>query len=398
MRSMTIAALLTLSMSVVTNVQASEIGMGVLMIWPTARSTALAGAMTGLADDADATYFNPAGLAFQTTAKADINYGNWVPGMYQGMCYASAAGGAPVRLPFLHGHNAFVAGSVTYMTVGETDIINERGDFLGRVNVWRGSMALHSGVALSKNVGLGVTVKLAHSEHTAEDWMWDSYSYESPEVGLELGGTATAAAFDAGIVYKPLPPLSVGLSVANVGPDISYHADGWEGPHDYKAQLPRMARLGACWTPVDNRYIRLNVMPELTKVLVGMFSDTTGKSFGRQVREEWRDVWKALGVEATAFKAVSFRLGYFEDLTNQRGGLVYEKEVWNTEHYGIGDVLAGRHLGKLKSVGMCWGMGFGTDKLSFDFSNDGAIYDFPTSNWKFQLVSNDIGGLFGRRR
>jgi len=30
---------------------------GALMIWPTARSTSLAGAMTGLADEVDATYF-----------------------------------------------------------------------------------------------------------------------------------------------------------------------------------------------------------------------------------------------------------------------------------------------------------------------------------------------------
>lgn len=80
----------------------SGTGMGVLTIWPTARSTALAGTMTGLADEADATYFNPAGLAFQTTAKADVTHASWLPGLYPGMYYESAAGGAPVRLPFLN--------------------------------------------------------------------------------------------------------------------------------------------------------------------------------------------------------------------------------------------------------------------------------------------------------
>jgi hypothetical protein len=374
-----------------------QIGMGVLMIWPTARSTALAGAMTGLADEADATFFNPAGLAFQTTAKADINYGNWLPGLYQGMYYASAAGGAPIRLSFLRGRNAFVAGSLTYMMVGETDIVNERGDFLGRVNVWRGSIALHSGVELSQRVGLGVTVKLSHSENPYEDWTWDVHSSDSPETGLELGGTATSVAFDAGVLYKPLPSLSVGLGIANMGPDISYHAEGWEGPYDYPAQLPRMGRLGLCWTPVETRYVRLNVMPELDKVLVGVFSDTTGKSLGRQLREEWNDVWKAVGVEATVFNLISLRLGYFEDLTNQRGGIVIEDEG-QTYHYGIGDVLVRKHLGEFRSIGLCWGLGFGSDKLRFDFSSDAAIYDFPTRNWKFQLVSNDIGGLIQRLR
>ncbi len=65
MRNTAIAALLALGASVVTNVQASEIGMGVLMIWPTARSTALAGAMTGLADEVDATFSTRPGWPFR---------------------------------------------------------------------------------------------------------------------------------------------------------------------------------------------------------------------------------------------------------------------------------------------------------------------------------------------
>lgn len=115
------------------------------------------------------------------------------------------------------------------------------------------------------------------------------------------------------------------------------------------------------------------------------------------LKQELRDVWKAAGVEATAFDIMSLRLGYIEDLTDQRGGLVYEEEG-TTYHYGIGDVLAGRHLGKFKSIGLCWGFGFGTDKLRFDFSSDAAIYDFPTRNWKVQLVSNDIAGLARKLR
>ena len=41
-------------------------GLPFLLIWPTARSTALAGAVIGLADNPDAAFFNPAGLAFQS--------------------------------------------------------------------------------------------------------------------------------------------------------------------------------------------------------------------------------------------------------------------------------------------------------------------------------------------
>jgi len=368
----------------------SGIGMGVLTLWPTARSTALAGTMTGLADEADATYYDPAGLAFQTSARATVNAGERLPGLYPGMYHAFAAGGSPLRLPFLHGRSAYLAGSLTYMTVGETDIVNEHGDFIGRMNVWRGVAAAHGATQLTKRLAIGISLKLLQSVHQRYyDWMWDL----GTDVGLETGGNATAVAADVGLSYRPSSKVSFGLSTTNVGPRIRYYPDNHYGV-PYSAALPSMARLGLCWTPVEYRKVRLRLMPELDKVLVGMFSDTTGESFNRQLDGEWKDVWKALGVEVTAFNLVALRLGYFEDLTNQRGGLLYEKERWNTEHYGIWDVLTRKHLGTLKRIGLCWGFGIGTDKLRFDFSSDAAIYDFPTSNWKFQLTCNNIGGLF----
>jgi hypothetical protein len=365
--------------------------MGVLMIWPTARSTALAGAMTGLADEADATYYNPAGLAFQTMANASINYANWLPGLYQGMYYASAAGGAPVRLPLLHGRNAFIAGSVTYMRVGETEIVDERGNFLGRFGVWRGALAAHAAVSLTDEIGTGVSLKLLRSAHARmDDWMWEL----GPDIGLESGGNATAVAADVGLSYRPSSKVSLGLAATNVGPKIRYYPDNHYGD-PYSAALPSMARLGLCWTLIESRNVRLRVMPELAKLLVGTFHDTA-ETFGHMLGEEWRDVWKAVGIEATAFNFVSLRLGYFEDLSFQRGGIILEKES-QTYHYGVWDVLTRKRLGEFERLGLCWGLGFGTDRLRFDLSSDAAIYEFPTQNWKFQLTCNDIGGLFGRR-
>jgi hypothetical protein len=357
-------------------------GLPFLLIWPTARSTALAGAMTGLADEVDAAYFNPAGLAFQTTAKANINYGNWLPGLYQGMFHAYAAGGVPVRLPFLRGRNAFVGGSLTYMQVGETDIVNERGDFLGRFEAWRGAFAAAAAIELTECLAVGLQAKYIRSY-----WVPEWFGRYLPEFGIDMSGTGSTWACDVGTLYRPSSHLSIGVSATNIGPGISYTSGGEHDPS------PAMLRLGACWTPVSNRYVRLKVLPELDKMLVGMFYDTTGrKTFYRQLTEEWKDVWKAVGVEATAFNVVSFRLGYFEDLTNQRGGIVLEDEG-QTYHYDIYDLLARKNLGKFKSIGLCWGFGIGyKDYFRFDVSSDAAIYDFPTKNWKFSLVANDIGG------
>jgi len=104
MKALTVAALVVASVLTSSRAVADyegNVGPGAILLWPTARSTALAGTMTGLADEADAAFFNPAGLAFQMTAKASLSYGNWLPGLYPGMLYGSAIGGAPIRLPFL---------------------------------------------------------------------------------------------------------------------------------------------------------------------------------------------------------------------------------------------------------------------------------------------------------
>jgi len=133
-------------------------------------------------------------------------------------------------------------------------------------------------------------------------------------------------------------------------------------------------------------------MPELTKVLAGMSADTAGKGLCQQLGDDWKDVWKAVGVEATAFSLVSLRLGYFEDVNGERGGFMYGDDYEIYQHLSIGDIFTVSHAGRLRRIGLCWGFGLGTDKLRLDFSSDAAIYDFPTENWKFSLVANDIAG------
>jgi hypothetical protein len=171
MRNTEIAALLAVFLAGASTAKGRDVGMGVLMIWPTARSTALAGAMTGLADEADATYFNPAGLAFQATAGGNLNYANWLPGLYPGMHYASAAGGAPLRLPFLSGSNAFVAGSYSRIQVGEIDVINERtGGHVDRVHPSRKALGVHAAATLSDRIAVGVGAKLLMSQQAIPPW------------------------------------------------------------------------------------------------------------------------------------------------------------------------------------------------------------------------------------
>jgi hypothetical protein len=356
-------------------------GLPFLLIWPTARSTALAGAMTGLADDPDAAFFNPAGLAFQSGVGATVSYADWLPELIPDLHYAYAAchWSPPNR-------TVGVDGLVVGLDVGYLNLSNywvHTYQFPDRhPDVWDGVLGTTISVPVTRAVGVGLKVKLVHSSLVPE-WVWR----EMPELGIDAGGTGSTWAADIGALWKPSSQFSLGGCVANLGPGISYPDQNKHDPS------PTMLRLGACWTPVSNAYVRINVLPEFDKMLVGMFYDTVDtKTFGEELQTELRDVWKALAVEVTVFEVLSIRLGYFEDMSWQRGGVVFERDGGEYRH-NLYDILAWRNLGEFRSIGLCWGFGIGyKDYFRIDVSSDAAIYDFETSNWKLTLVANDIAG------
>jgi hypothetical protein len=348
-------------------------GLPFLLIWPTARSTALAGAMTGLADDPDAAFFNPAGLAFQSGAGATASYADWLPGLYPGVDYAFAAGNLKLS------ERACVGLNATWIHLGRYDFWWDDPPYdRGPLEVWRGALSCIAAMKLSEQVALGVAAKAIHS-FLWPDWVWR----QMPELGIDDGSTGSTWACDVAAMWRPSTYFSLGGSLDNLGPGISYPT------MDEHAPSPTMLRLGVCWTPVNNRLARVNVLPEIDKVLVGIWSDSAGNN---NLRHELYDAWKALAVEVTAFRLVAVRLGYFEDRTGQRGGLRYGNEGMSYR-YSVFDLMTGRHLGELESVGLCWGFGIGyKDYFRIDVSSDAAIYDFPTKNWKVSLVANDIAG------
>lgn len=314
---------------------ASRPGAVFLMIWPGARSTAMSGAFSALADDATACYYNQGGLAYIDGMIASLQHSNWLSGLHPNMYYEYAGFTKSIKKGTL-GFN------VIYLTTGKTEVRDFEGNYLGEYTTFDIAVGANYGVKLNERLGLGAGWKFIYS-YLVAPWVW----LRIPDLGIRSGGIGIAYAFDLGALYKPASFLSLSAALQNMGPGISYTETGRKDP------LPITLRLGVKVQPVSSRVIKVNLTGEVTKVLVGMFADPD-QTFLEKVGYEFEEAWKGIGLELDYFNFIILRGGYFYDKEGARIGLTYG-----------GGVRAG---------------GF-----SLDVGIDQAIYEFSTSNTKFSI-------------
>jgi hypothetical protein len=361
--------LIILLLATISSTLASEYpGAVFLMIWPGARPTGLAGAFAALADDASATYYNPGGLSFLNSTYVTVMHSPWLPGLYPGMYYEYLGLCRSIKNQGTAGFN------IIYLTTGKTEVTDEAGNFLGEYTTFDIAISGSYGFKINPKLGVGLSAKFIYS-FLVPDWVWKAM----PELGIDAGGTGLSWGLDGGVLYKPLEHLTVGASVSNLGPNIAYTSTGESDP------LPRMLRLGVKYTPIENKSVTVNITPEITKVLVGMFYDPTGeKSFWQKFNYELWEAWKSFGVETWFYDILCLRVGYFEDVSGQRGGISVTGGP--RDHIALTDFLFTKNHGKFAGrIGLCFGGGVQYKGFQVDASYDGLIYDFQTPNWKVSV-------------
>jgi len=186
--------------------------------------------------------------------------------------------------------------------------------------------------------------------------------------------TGTTFAIDLGLLYRNLLPnftifepymknsirsqmlsrskyrgLSVGLSVANIGPDMTYEDVTQADP------LPRNLLLGVGYRAIDTDVIALNLAIDYQKELIG---DNATKFFDPE------EIILSYGGELTFFYLVTGRVGYLKD---KGSGM----EHWT------------------------WGFGIGPEWLRFNWSIQKPKGASPQHNQKrYSFVFNLPAGLF----
>jgi len=291
----------------------SEAACPSLQIAPGARAGGMGEANVALAEDATATYWNPAGLGFQRGWELSVMHANWLPQFHLGDLYYDF--GSLVH--HFEGLGTFGL-QVIFLNLGEQEGRDEFDNPTGTFNSFEGSVGLSYGVQLSDNLSVGGGMRFIYSKLAEQG------------VGAERGkGTGASVGVDLAVLYKFnfLPRLSFGANLSNMGPKITYIDASQADP------LPTNLRLGFAYKVLDTEYNKLTMIVDMNKLMVVKTTneetgETTSDPFYKALLTAWTtdgfstQIKKAngsLGLEYWYSSFFALRAGYFyEDIGKRR--------------------------------------------------------------------------------
>ncbi len=224
----------------------SRAGVLFLMIAPGARASGMGEAFVAVADDATASYWNPAGLGFMRGKELAFMHSKWFPQFADDMYYDF--------LSYTHYVDGWggIGGHILYLTYGKIPYTTEFGPEVQYLfESYEIAGCISYGTNVSEELCVGVNMK-------------GIYSNLGPGQNVEKGdGKAMSYAVDVGVLYKgPWPKLKIGGMVQNLGPSIMYIDAEQSSP------LPRNLKLGVSYKIIESEYNNLLATVELNSSLV----------------------------------------------------------------------------------------------------------------------------------
>jgi len=223
-----------------------------LRIEPDSRSAGMGNAGVALADNANAMFWNPAGLAFQETTQAGLTHANWLPEFDANLFYEYLVGTYHVD-----GVGTF-GGNIQFLNLGETEIRDAQNNVLGVSNAFQLAISTSYGVKLSERFGVGTSVRFIRSKLTS---------------GQRVGGDGSASTFatDISALYRTAPfslggadaTFSTGLNIANLGGTLDFDPD-----EPGKDPIPANFRFGPALTIDFDEFNTLTIATDFNKSLV----------------------------------------------------------------------------------------------------------------------------------
>lgn len=287
LRSGLAAAALAALVAPVATAQVGGASVLFLQIEPDSRAAGMGNANAALADNANAMFWNPAGLGFQRGTEFGFTYSKWLPEFDAGLSYQY--GVVRHRL----GNYGTIGAHVTYFDLGTFQPTDENGTETGDPIK---SSDLAVGVAYAKDLSEHVSVGGAVR-----------YIYSDLASGTSVGGqqyqAGKAFAVDLGALYRSKPialggvqtTLRAGANLANFGSTINYTGNpGSDNP------IPTNLRVGLGATFDLDEFNRVNALVDFNKQLYRVTSDTVGGQRVTTVDSPFKALfssWKTIRVD-----------------------------------------------------------------------------------------------------
>ncbi len=182
------------------------------------RAIAMGGAFVAVADDANAMYWNPAGLRQLGGTALTLQYDTFI----DTVSYSYAAVGLPL------GNDAAVGISAKYLTTGNEQVVDSSGNLTG-ASFNESYYEADLGFALKVNyyLDIGLVAK-----------------YLTKSLG---GDSASTLAFDLGVLYRtPIKHLTAGMNIQNIGPGLKFISE--------TDPLPLNVKVGAAYKLFDDNF------------------------------------------------------------------------------------------------------------------------------------------------
>ncbi len=274
-------AVLWLFMGFAANVQAQVGGAAVvfLKIEPDSRAAGMGNAGVALADNAAASFWNPAGLAFQKGTELGLTHSNWLPEFNAGLFYEYFV--AKHHVP---GVGTFGA-HLTYLFLGEHEGRDIQNNPTGTFKSFDLALGLSYGFKVSKHLALGTAARFIYSNLAPGQTLSGSQETKAGVTGsFDVAALYRTSKFNLGSVQTT---FSAGFNVANMGPTIQYSDNNQADP------IPTNIRIGYAFTFEFDEFNKLTFVNDFNKDLIRVRVDSTGNhpdSWSKAIFSSWKPV------------------------------------------------------------------------------------------------------------
>jgi hypothetical protein len=291
-----------------------EAAVPFLQIAPNARADGMGEGGIGLADDASAVHWNPAGLAFLRGQEVSITHANWLPQFQQADLFYDYIS----YRNYMPDWGGTISGSITYLNLGEFNVTDKDPTVLQTFKAYEFAVTGGYSTQLTDNLGIGLNLRYIRSVLAP---------FDVQNQGRE--GIGSTASFDISGLWKARDNFNIGLNLSNLGPKITYIDAAQADP------LPTNLGLGFAYSPIVSKYNNVTMILDFNRLLVRrypgsvdtMFNTATGQwevknasvdNLPKSLITAWGDralgkVTVSAGVEYWygAPKLIALRFGYF---------------------------------------------------------------------------------------